>query len=328
MTRQMLGLLLTDIEASTVAWGRHEPAMSTALDIVDRCIATLFADHDGEVVRARGEGDSHFVVFDLATAAVRAAAAIQRALAVATWPVEAAPLHVRAAVHVGEVHRRDDDFVGHAVNVAARLRAVAHGGQAVVSRAVVEVVGTSAVDDLTFESLGRHRVRDVPGWTEVFQLCGPGLRHDFPSLNTIDTGLPPITAIVILDVVDHRATVGALDPSEEPAAWATVTGAFADAFVGAAGQYLKHLGDGCLALFADPDAALGFAREARRTLAAQGLAVRSVINVGRITFVRDEPVGRALVQTADLVHRAAPDRITLTATAAALLGEADDTVGV
>ncbi len=62
------------------------------------------------------------------------------------------------------------------------------------------------MDDVSFESLGRHRVRDVPGWTEVFQLCGPGLRHDFPSLNTIDTGLPPITAIVMLDVVDHRAS--------------------------------------------------------------------------------------------------------------------------
>ncbi len=119
-----------------------------------------------------------------------------------------------------------------------------------------------------------------------------------------------------------------VDPGDEPAAWAAVTGAFGQAFADAAGEYLKHLGDGCLALFADPDAALRFARAARRALAAQRLAVRSVINVGRVTFVHDEPVGHALVQTADLVRRAAPDRITLTATAAALLGEADDTVGV
>jgi hypothetical protein len=66
-----------------------------------------------------------------------------------------------------------------------------------------ELAGTISrlleLDDLSFESLGRHRIRDCAGWTEVFQLCGPALPHDFPPLVTLDTGLPPIATIVMLD---------------------------------------------------------------------------------------------------------------------------------
>ena len=273
---QLLALLLTDIEASTRAWQHHGQSMAGVLDGVDECVSTQTARFGGEVIKARGEGDSHFVVFDLPTSAVCAAAAIQRTLATTVWPDPTSALHLRAAIHVGEVERCGDDLRGPAINYAARLRSTAHGDQIVVSRAVVELAAAQP-PDLSFESLGRHRVRDLPGWTEVFQLCGPGLRHEFPPLATIDTGLPPITAIVMLDVVDHTTTVERLPASEEPAAWARITQAFTEAFTNSDGQYLKILGDGCLALFADPDLARLFTRTARDDLAATAITLRSVI---------------------------------------------------
>src|SRR4029450_271014 len=93
---------------------------------------SLTEQHGGQVVRPRGEGDSRFCVFSRATDAVAAAAAMQRALHAHPWPAEA-PLRVRMAVHTGEADLRDGDYYGSAVNRCARLRALAHGGQVLLS---------------------------------------------------------------------------------------------------------------------------------------------------------------------------------------------------
>src|SRR4029079_1248147 len=46
-------------------------------------------------------------------------------------------LKVRCGVHAGMVERRDDDYYGSVVNRAARIASAAHGGQLLLSRAVV-----------------------------------------------------------------------------------------------------------------------------------------------------------------------------------------------
>src|SRR5262245_24234192 len=126
--------LFTDIVGSTRLRERHPAAMRAALVEHDALIEFLTEQHGGLVVRPRGEGDSRFAVFARATDAVAAAAAIQRALHDTTWPPEA-PLRVRLALHTGEADLRDGDYYGSAVNRAARLRGIAHGGQALLSQA-------------------------------------------------------------------------------------------------------------------------------------------------------------------------------------------------
>src|SRR5262245_4519415 len=123
--------LFTDVEGSTRLWERHPDQMRAALAEHDALIEFLAEQHGGVVVRPRGEGDSRFGVFRRATDAVAAAAAIQRALHAEVWPPEA-PLRVRLAVHTGEADLRDGDYYGSAVNRCARLRAITHGGQAVL----------------------------------------------------------------------------------------------------------------------------------------------------------------------------------------------------
>jgi class 3 adenylate cyclase len=180
-------LLLTDVEGSTEHWHRDPQQMGAAMDLVDMAVERSVAPGAGDIVRARGEGDSHFVVFTGAMAAVRAAATLQRLLRETAWPAGLV-LRVRVALHAGDVKQRGNDYEGIAINRTARLRSTAHGGQVVVSRAVVELTGADMTDGLRFESLGRHLVRDLPGWTEIFQLCGPSMDRDFPSLVTLDTG--------------------------------------------------------------------------------------------------------------------------------------------
>ena len=93
----------------------------------------------GRVLKARGEGDSTFAVFDAADGAIRAALAARRALETADWPA-GCRLEVRFAVHSGEVEERDGDYYGNAVNRAGRIRGLAVGGQVLVSQAVAEMV--------------------------------------------------------------------------------------------------------------------------------------------------------------------------------------------
>ena len=103
--------LLTDIEGSTRNWEASESDMRTALVRHDELLAWHIREHGGEVLTERGEGDSFFAVFPVASGAVAAGLAIQLAIATEPWP-ERAPITVRVAIHTGEAgqdHRGPDD---------------------------------------------------------------------------------------------------------------------------------------------------------------------------------------------------------------------------
>ena len=235
---------------------------------------------------------------------------------------------MRVAIHAGDLQMRNGKHDGVAINHAARLRTAAHGGQVVVSRAIMDLASPGLDGGLRFESLGRHRIRDLPGWTEIFQLCGPSLIASFPPLVTLDTGLPPIAAIVALDAVGTGATVIRSSPDEERTLFVNLVELFASSFSTCGGQYLKQVGDGCVALFADPDDALAFARLARddarraRHLPPQ----RPASWTHRVRTRR--AVGRALLVATGLQRDAPPDQIGLSPAAAAFISHADDLVNL
>jgi class 3 adenylate cyclase len=323
---RLLVIFLTDVEGSTRHWQHDSERMTAALDVLDSAVETAVSG-DGRIVRTRGEGDSHFVVFGGAAAAVHAAAVLQRRLREAAWP-GGVELRVRVALHAGDIRTRYHDYSGIAINHTARLRSAAHGGQVVASRAIVELANTGIVDELRFKNLGRHRLRDMPGWTEIFQLCGPSLERSFPPLVTLDAGLPPITAIVALDAVGTSRAVADASVDQEQALFRRLVEVFAESFSACDGQYLKQVGDGCLALFADPDVALAFARTARSEAHRHGLCLRSALHLGRVEFVHEEPIGHSIFVAAALVRETPPDRIGLSPAAAALIDDADDLVAI
>src|SRR5438552_14824419 len=113
--------------------------MEAALRRHDEIIAAAITGAGGVVLKSRGEGDSTFSVFVKATDAIAAALAAQTMLLAEPWP-ETVPLRVRIAVHTGEAIERDGDFFGSAVNRVVRLRAVAEGGQVLVSEAAALLV--------------------------------------------------------------------------------------------------------------------------------------------------------------------------------------------
>src|SRR5919205_2516297 len=141
--------LLTDIEGSTRLWEQHPAAMRQALVRHDALVETVVIEHGGVVVRPRGEGDSRFAVFARATDAVAAAAALQQALHAEPWPTPT-PLCVRMALHTGEADLRAGDYYGTVVNRCARLRAVAHSGQTLLSEATYDLVREHPLPGLEF----------------------------------------------------------------------------------------------------------------------------------------------------------------------------------
>lgn len=185
LPRGTVTFLLTDIQSSTQLWEQAPTAMRDAMAHHDSIIERTVADHGGAVVRPRGEGDSRFAVFPSATAAINAAAEMQRALCAERWDTPF-PLRVRIGVHTGEADVREGDYYGTAVNRCARLRGAAHGGQTIISQVAADMFFDSPLDGLTLRDLGEHRLKDLQRAEHIYQLIIPGLPNEFPPLNSLD----------------------------------------------------------------------------------------------------------------------------------------------
>ncbi len=82
--------------------------------------------------------------------------------------------------------RPDGQYVNQPLNRCARLMAIAHGGQVVVSESVESLVRGALPADVGLVALGEHRLRDLTSAIGVFQVTHPGLARDFPPLRSLD----------------------------------------------------------------------------------------------------------------------------------------------
>ncbi len=181
-----LTFLLTDIEGSTALWEHDAEAAAHALAQHDEILSTVIAKHGGTVVKSRGEGDAAFCVFEATPDAVKAAVRLQEELSAAKWTT-ASPIRVRVALHSGEAQARDGDYFGPTVNRCARLRAIAHGGQIVVSEAVQRATD----GQFRYRDHGQHRLKDLLQPERVYEAKWSDA--EFPplrSLNAFDHNLP------------------------------------------------------------------------------------------------------------------------------------------
>jgi class 3 adenylate cyclase len=96
----------------------------------DQALRSVFASHGGDV--AHHTGDGFFVAFEDARSALTCAVAVQRALAEHRRAHGFAPV-VRIGVHLGEGTRRGQDYSGGEVHKAARIAALAEGGEILAS---------------------------------------------------------------------------------------------------------------------------------------------------------------------------------------------------
>jgi predicted ATPase len=161
--------LFTDIEGSTRRWEADADAMAAALLKHDDVLHDAVSGCGGAVFKHTGDGIC--AAFGSPRAAVDAAVAGQRSL----------ELPVRMGIATGEAEARGGDYFGAVLNRAARIMSAGHGGQILLDGATAGLL-----DGADLLSLGRRRLRDIAKPVQLLQLRAPGLRADFPPLNTSD----------------------------------------------------------------------------------------------------------------------------------------------
>lgn len=172
LPRGTVTFLFTDIEGSTRLVHEHGDEYGRLLAQHHRLLRNTWECHGG--VEVDTAGDAFFVAFSDAGQAAAAARSAQAALTTT-------PLRVRMGLHTGEAAIGPTGYFGLNVHRAARIAAVAHGGQILLSDATCKLVSDDVID------LGLHRLKDLSEPARLYQL-GDG---QFPPPRTLyATNLP------------------------------------------------------------------------------------------------------------------------------------------
>ncbi|HEY6325174.1 MAG TPA: adenylate/guanylate cyclase domain-containing protein [Candidatus Cybelea sp.] len=178
-----VAFLFTDIEGSTRRWESAPDAMAVALARHDALLRAAIEADNGYVFKV--VGDAFCAAF--ATAPQAAAAALRSARALLEEDFSAVGgMPVRMALHVGAAQERDGDYFGPALNRVARLLAVGHGGQVLVSGTAADLLHDALPPGGTLRDLGSHRLKDLARAERVYQLSGSGLPQTFPALRSLE----------------------------------------------------------------------------------------------------------------------------------------------
>ncbi len=183
LPRGLVTFLFTDIEGST----RLARMLGTGYPPVLNAHRELLRDvlSSGTGTPLFAEGDSLFVAFPDAGAALQACAEAQRALAVHDWPTPEARPQVRMGLHTGLVEPQGNEYASPEVHRASRIASAAHGGQILCSAATARHAGALR-DDAWLLDLGLHRLRGFDDRERLFQFVAAGLPRQFPRPRTQD----------------------------------------------------------------------------------------------------------------------------------------------
>jgi predicted ATPase/class 3 adenylate cyclase len=174
----------TDIEGSTRLLQELGAARYATLQAEHRqLLRAAMTAHGGHEVDS--QGDSSFSVFAIASSAVAATVAAQRAMAAHPWPA-GTMVRIRMGLHSGTAQVAGERYIGLDVHRAARIATAGHGGQVLLSQTTRDLVEHELPEGVTLRDLGAHRLKDLQRPEQLFQLVLPGLPVDFPPLNVLD----------------------------------------------------------------------------------------------------------------------------------------------
>ncbi|MGH3288625.1 MAG: adenylate/guanylate cyclase domain-containing protein [Streptosporangiaceae bacterium] len=181
---ETLTFLFTDIEGSTALLRRlGEGDYGQVLAEHQALIRAALVAHDGKEVDT--QGDAFFAVFSSPTACVAAVIQMQRALQARAWP-GGEHVWVRMGVHTGQAATTGTGgLVGLDVHRAARVGAIAYGGQVLLSETAAALVRDSLPPGASLTDLGAQRLKDLGRPERIFQLNAAGLRAGFPPLRSL-----------------------------------------------------------------------------------------------------------------------------------------------
>jgi class 3 adenylate cyclase/pimeloyl-ACP methyl ester carboxylesterase len=155
--RVLATVMFTDLVGSTeraAQLGDHR--WKELLEKHNEIVRRELKAHRGREVKTVGDG--FLATFDGPARAILCARAIQDRL-------RALELEMRVGLHTGEVELMGDDVGGVGVHIAARVAALADGGDILVSRTVTDLVAGSGIE---FDDRGMHPLKGLSGEWQLF----------------------------------------------------------------------------------------------------------------------------------------------------------------
>jgi predicted ATPase/class 3 adenylate cyclase len=335
---ETLTFLFTDIEGSTALLRRlGDGGCAQVLADHHALIRSGLAAHEGQEVDT--QGDAFFAVFSSPKACVAAVVEIQQTLEAHGWPA-GERVRVRMGVHTGEAAKTATGLVGLDVHRAARVAAVAYGGQVLLSETAAALVRDSLPPGAALRDLGAHRLKDLGRPEQIFQLDGAGLQAGFPPLRSLgNPALQNNLPAQLATFIGRDRELSGVRALVRSCRLVTLTGAGGSGKTRLSLQVAAELVDGSgdgvwlveLAAVADEDAvapaicqALGIAAQPGRPILEtllDALAPQDVL----IVLDNCEHLIGACAKTADAIVRHCP-RVHLVATSREPLGIGGETI--
>jgi len=159
--RVLATVLFTDIVDSTAqAAAMGDRAWRATRERHDAVVRAQLARYRGREVKTMGDG--FLITFDGPARAVRCAQAIVAG-------VDELGIEVRAGLHIGEIELDGDDVTGIAVAIGARVGAIAHPSEVLVSKTIKDLTAGSGI---VYADNGEHELKGVPDSWRLYQAVG------------------------------------------------------------------------------------------------------------------------------------------------------------
>ncbi len=156
-------MMFSDIENSTSLNSEiGDEQWVKLLGAHDRLLHTYVDRHRGHIVKSQGDG--YMVVFPNSDLAILASLGIQRALSAKrqrSRRLRRTPIRVRIGLHTGTAIEREGDYFGRNVAMAARVAAMADGGEILVTGEIAEELADAT--EYTFTEDDTVELKGLPG---------------------------------------------------------------------------------------------------------------------------------------------------------------------
>ena len=212
--------LFTDIEGSTKL-AQQYPGQWEALRARHHAILqSAMEAYHGYVFQIIG--DAFCVAFHTASQGLLAAIDSQRKLQAEAWGET--PIRVRMGIHTGEAELRENDYRGYLTLARVqRVMSAAHGEQVLLSNTTAELIRGQLPAGVILRDMKENLLK---GWStseHLWQVVAPDLRHDFPSLSTLNI-IPNNLPVQMTSFVGREGEIAEVKQFLEKTRLVTLTG--------------------------------------------------------------------------------------------------------
>ena len=166
-TTKHLTIMFTDIKGFTSKTSsKSRNQVEEMLELHDNLVRPVFKKHGGKVIKTIG--DAFLVTFESPTDAVQCGMEIQKVLEKHNKESEEEnQIEIRVGINSGEVHIKENDVFGEAVNIASRIESIAKPGEIYFTEAVFLSMNKREVPS---SEVGYRHLKGIPSEIKVYKV--------------------------------------------------------------------------------------------------------------------------------------------------------------